>query len=41
MLRGRKVLTLSSPGFFGVPGPVGGGGGGVLATHNSKTIHGI
>ena len=37
-----SVLTLSGPGFHGVPGPRGGGGGRkVPAAHNSKTIHGI
>ena len=38
-------LTLSGPGYFGVPGPEGGGGGGggrkVPAAQNSQTIHGI
>ena len=36
-------LTLSDPGFFGVPGPGGGGGGGrkVPTAHNSKPIDGI
>ena len=38
-----RSLTLSSPGFFWVPGPGGEGGGGqkVPTAYNSKTIHGI
>ena len=38
----QALLTLSDPGFLGVPGPgKGGGGRKVPAAHNSKTIHGI
>ena len=36
-----SVLTLSGPGFYGVPWPRGGGGRKVPAARNSKTIHGI
>ena len=35
-----KRYILSGPGFLGVPG-LGGGGGGVSIAHNSKTIPGI
>ena len=36
------LLSLSGPGFFGVPGPgVGRGEGGMRAVYNSKNIHGI
>ena len=32
---GLFVLTLSGPGFFGVPGPGGGGGGGGGGAENA------
>ena len=39
MYKTQPLLTLSVPGFLGVPGPRGWGG--VPAAHNFKTIHGI